>query len=527
MQIKENMAWPPMDFLHWKMAEHSAWYSGDAEVLANFYTEYLCKNLQDLPYPLRNGESFWGRQIKNQGEIFVHVPIAGDIAETSANFLFSESPTVKIAQAHEIKASQSYKDTQDALDDMLTENSFFSRILEGAETSAAMGGVFIKIAWDNEISPYPIPVVVQADRAIPEFKFGILSKCTFWKVVDIDGTKVYRLLEHYEKGSIRYELYIGTDDRLGKKVELSAHEDTKDLEDIETVDELLCVYVPNVLPNRLDRSSYLGRSDYSGIEGLMDSLDEVFSSWVRDVALAQAKILVPESFLRDTGTGKKYNLDQMLYVKLDIDPTTLNGTNGITPQQFAIRADEFEKTSLNLMDRIITSAGYSPQSFGLNIQGRAESGTALSMRERKSFATKGKKENYWGPALKRIVKLMMLVYNEELEGKLDVDVDVNVAFNDGVTNNLNELATSVKMISDAMAASTDTKVRLLHPEWDEDQIQAEVARITEENGLGAVPPPDGNLDLAQMNFGKTNNNPNGDNEGSQNQNGNLEGGGGN
>lgn len=529
MQIKENMAWPPMDFLYWKMAEHSAWYSGDAEVLANFYTEYLYKNLQNLPYTLRNGESFWGRQIKNQGEIFVHVPIAGDIAETSANFLFSESPTIKIAQAHEIKANQSYKDTQSALDDMLMGNGFFAKILEGAETCSALGGVFIKIAWDNEISPYPIPVIVQADRAIPEFKFGILSAVTFWKVIDADdnGNKVFRLLERYEKGSITYKLYLGTADRLGKEVDLKSHDETKDLVDVETVDELLAVYVPNVLPNRFDRSSYLGRSDYAGIEGLMDSLDEVFSSWVREVALAQAKLLVPESFLKDTGTGKKYNLDQMLYVKLDIDPTTLNGTSGITPQQFAIRADEFEKTALNLMDRIITSAGYSPQSFGLNIQGRAESGTALSMRERKSFATKGKKENYWGPALKRIVKLMMLVYNKELGGKLDVDVDVNVAFNDGVTNNLQELATSVKMISDAMAASTDTKVRLLHPEWDEDQIQAEVERIREENGLGAVPPPDGILDLAQMSFDKTNNNPNDGNKDSQNQNDNLEEGGGN
>ncbi|MCX7924141.1 MAG: phage portal protein [Clostridia bacterium] len=505
MNIVENMQWPPMGFLDWKMAEHSAWYSGDAEILSNFYTMYLSKNVLNIPYPLRtNGESFWGRQIKNQGEIVVHVPIAGDIAETSANFLFAEAPIIKIAEAHEQKASAGYKTTQEEMDKMLIENHFFRRILEGAETCAGIGGGYIKIAWDKDLSPWPIPVVVQADRAIPEFRFGILTAVTFWKVIDMDDheSKVYRLLERYERGAIISTLYLGTGDKLGKKVDLKSHPDTKDIEEtVETVDELLAVYIPNMLPNRLDRNSCLGRSDYSGIEGLMDSLDEVFSSWIKDIALAQAKILLPESYMAKMDNGKmKYNLDQMFYVKLDMDPTVEG--DKITPQQFAIRADEFEKTSLNLLDRIITSAGYSPQSFGLNIAGRAESGTALSMRERKSFATKGKKENYWKPAVKRLVQLMLLVYNEELAGTVETDVNVNIALNDGITNNLQETAASVKMLSDAMAASTETKVKLLNPNWTDDQVQAEVDKILEENGLGPQEPPDGNLDLTQMKFNK-------------------------
>lgn len=502
MQIRENMPWPPTNLLYLKMMEHSAWYSGDAEAIANFYSQYLYENLQNVPYPLQKDRTFWGRQIRTQGEIYVHVPIAGDIAETSANFLFSESPTIKIAQAHEIRANQSYKDSQTELDNMLMENGFFAKILEGAETCAAIGGCYIKLAWDSDLSPYPLPVIVQADRAIPEFRFGMLVAVTFWKVVETDGNKVYRLLERYERGAITYKLYEGTADRLGKEVSLETCEETKDLEDVNTIDELLVVYVPNVLPNRLDRSSYLGRSDYLGIEGLMDSLDEIFSLWVREIALAQARLLIPEQFLINTESGRKFDIDKTLFVKLDIDPTTVNGNNLITPQQFEIRADQFEKSALNYLERIITSAGYSPQSFGLNIQGRAESGTALSMRERKSFATKGKKENYWEPALRRIVKLMCLIYKEELYGKIETDVEINVSFNDGITNNLNELANSVKLISDAMAVSTDTKVRLLHPEWDEEQIQAEVQRIMEENNI-KFPIPEGNLDIFQINENKS------------------------
>lgn len=496
--IKENMAWPPMGPIEWKMAEHSAWYSGNADMIANYYTLYADANVLNLPHSVHD-ESFWGRNLKQQGEIKVHVPIAGDLAETSANFLFAKSPTIKIAEAHNEKTKAAYKDTQTGTDVMLLESGFFRKIIEGAEAAAGIGGVYIKVAWDEELCPYPIPVVVQTDRAIPEFKFGILTAVTFWSVVEIasNGNKVYRLLERYERGYIRSELWVGSADKLGFNVDLANHEATKSIEPVvETVDALLAFYIPNKLPNRLDRTSCMGRSDYSGIEGLMDALDETYSSWVKDIAIGQGKIHVPESYLHNKhGNGPRFNLDKTVYVELDIDPT-IDGKS-ITATQFDIRANEFEKTALNLMDRIISSAGYSPQSLGLNIEGRAESGTALNIRERKSFATKGKKENYWQAALKKLIHGMILVYNAELGGKLEDDVTVNISFNDGSTS-ISELATSLKMITDAQAASADTKVRLLHPDWEEDQVTKEVQRIIDENGLAPMPNPDENPDLNEI-----------------------------
>lgn len=499
MKIKENMLWPPMNMLYWKMAEHSAWYSGDPTTLANFYAGYANYNFLGLPHELPVGETFWGRAIRNESNVLMHVPIAADLAETSSNFLFSESPRIKVLEATEANVSSTFKKTQEELDNMLLESMFYSKILEAAETCAAIGGIFVKLAWDQEISEYPIPVVEQADKAIPEFKFGMLQAVTFWKNIKIDkeGNRVYRLLERYEKGLISYMLYEGSADRLGYNVSLQTLEETNDLPDtIETVDELLCVYVPNILPNRLNRNSCLGRSDYLGNEPLMDSLDQTYSAWIKDIILAQGRILLPESWMKKQDGKLKFNVDKSMYVQLDIDPVAVVGEK-VTAQQFDIRAEQFEKTSLNLLERIITSAGYSPQTFGLQIEGRAESGTALSMRERKSFSTKNKKEQYWGSAIKRIVQLMMLVYNEELGGNLELNSNVNVEFSDAISNNLNELSTSVKMLADAIAVSTETKVRMLHDDWDEEQVLQEVEMIKEENGMGMDIPED-NLDMYQQ-----------------------------
>lgn len=491
VKIKEGMQWPPTSFLRFKLQEHSAWYSGDPNILANFYHMALASQITGLPH-LVDRDRFWSRQIKNDQEVGVHVPIAGDIASTSADLMFAESPIIKIAEAHEEKASDDAKKTQERLELMLDGNGFYKRLLEGAETCAAMGGVYIKLAWDQELSEWPIPVVEQADFAIPEFKFGILNKVTFWRVAkeDENATKVWWLLENYNNdGSINYELYQGTGDRLGYKVDLDSIDETKDLEDVETqVDELLCVFVPNVLPNRLNRGSYFGRSDYAGIESLMDSLDQTFTSWIRDIILAQGRIYVPSTFLEKRESGFKFNVDKMLFAPLEMDPT-VEGSK-ITAEQFLIQAEQYQVSVLNLLERIISSAGYSPQSFGLNIEGRAESGTALTIRERKSLATKSKKEAYWDEAIKRVVKLMLALYKTELAGEVNPDLSVSAQFSDSITNDLSEISEAVLKIANASAASTETKVRMLHQDWSEDEVKAEVQRILDESNFTLTDPDD-------------------------------------
>lgn len=492
------MSWPPMDLERYKMKEHSTWYSGEAELLANFYFDHDLQNYMMLNYGTKNNNKFWARQIRNDSNFFIHVPIANDISETSSAFLFGETPLIRFNSD-----SEDMKEPQSILDKMLTESGFYQRLVEGAEVASAIGGVYIKVAWDSEVSEYPIPMVVQCEQAFPRFKFGKLHSVDLVYEVANDGSTVYRLVETIEKGSITNTLYKGSSDNLGTKVNLSDCEATKELEEsLDTADVMTCFFIPNMLPNKLNRQSPMGRSDYQGQETLMDALDEVFSAWMVDIQIARGKIHVPSGYVKQIGEdGKtKFNIDTMMYEELDVDPTSM--AKAIEATQFEIRSEQFEKTCLNLLDRIITSAGYSPQSFGLNIAGRAESGTALNVRERKSFATTSKKQSYWEPALKGIVKAMLTIYNAFLGGELNNELEVNVEFMDSVSNNLTEVANSVKTLSDAKAISTDTKVRMVHPEWTNNQVQEEVERILNDEQAGM--PMDNPEDLTQMQFGGNN-----------------------
>lgn len=478
-----QMKWPPENWrqVYEKYAEWAAWYSGDPNQLAAVHSAMVYT-------PTPRGRH-WAKDVQEERRTMIHVPIAGDIATASADLLFSESPDIRIPEAHEERAGSDAKKTQERLEQIIEGIGLHNRFLEAGESAAALGGVFLKATWDKEVSPYPILSIAQADNAIPEFRWGVLTAVTFWKEIEEDGDTVWRLLERHEKGVILTGLYKGTRDKLGARVSLKTRPDTANEQDeIKTrIDDLLVRYVPNIRPNNLWRGSALGKSDYAGSEGLMDALDEVYTSWIRDIRLGVGRLIVPDYWLEKTPDGQQgFDIDREVFTTLPgVSPTQ---DVGITVSQFEIRTEQHRQTALDLLDRIISRAGYSPQTFGLKIEGRAESGIALNIRERKSFVTKAKKERYWKPALEDILRIMLHIDREFLGNSVTV-FRPSVAIQDSIQNDLLQTSQAVEMLNRAEAASIWTKVRMVHPDWSEEQVTEEVQRIKEERGL-AMPNPD-------------------------------------
>lgn len=221
--------------------------------------------------------------------------------------------------------------------------------------------MYLRCTWDTELVDRPLLTVMQPDRAAPEFAYGVLRAVTFWR--DLHGSDtatVWRHLERHERGQILHALYSGTPDSVGRRVPLTEHPDTAGLagslgadgDAIATgIDALTAVYVPN-LASRMYRGSMFGRSDYDApIHDLMDSLDETWSSWMRDVRLAWARLIVSDPYLRDHGPGRgaSFDDDREIWQGLAIPPTE---SAGITLSQFAVRVAERDATA----DRIVRQA---------------------------------------------------------------------------------------------------------------------------------------------------------------------------
>lgn len=495
-QSGRNVKWPPPDAVPdlIQMMEHAAWYSGDPAAISRVYSQLLTSDSD-------SGAQWWrfsGRNGTSEGQrsrAVLHVPLAGEIAAVNAAMLFGENPKITIAEAHDDPVNESASRAETRLIELLSLGDFYGRMSDGAEQASAIGGVYLKIAWDRDLADFPFVVVQQADSAIPEFKWGRMVAVTFWRKVEETNSFTLRHLERHERGVILHGLYRGSRDELGVPVSLQASEQTADLQPVIRLpfnDDIVVRYVPNMRPNRMRRDSPLGRSDYAGIESLLDALDETYSSWARDIRLAKARIIVPAEYLKvtansDGSTSVRFDADQEVFTPLDIEPGNEKDSTSITLTQFAIRAAEHEQTAMALIERAVAAAGYSPQTFGLNIEGRADSGTALRLRERRSQITRSRKAMLWQEPLADILLLLMRIgVSVFADRELALDMRPSVEIQDGLPDDDAAVASTVELIARAGAASVETMVRMLHPEWDQESITAEVQRIRDDT---AVPDP--------------------------------------
>lgn len=427
--------------------------------------------------------SFW----KRNGKAKIHVPLAADIAAVSADMLFCERPRFSIFD-EQIEDTESEK--QNRLDEILRRNGTYNKLHEAAELAAAHGDVFLKISYDQASRSVPTLAVVPSQEAMPEWRMNELVCVHFFTVLRIfdDSTKVLRLYERYEPGRILAAVYRGDAGALGMEEPGALQTLGLEAETVLPIPMLAAAQIFNTRPSRVMAGPGFGRSDFEGLRDMMDALDETMTSWLRDIRLAKARLLVPLEFLRqrpsELGDDKftwEFDEDVETLVGLDI----VNDKNmQITPSQFQIRADEHQKTADSLIRNIISMAGYSPQSFGLEISGSAESGTALHIREKKSYTTRGKKINYWDAPLEHILTVLLQL-DRAIYGTPGIhETDrVQVDFPDVLTTDISTVAGAVNLLHAAQAASTETLVKMQHPEWSAKQIRDEVALILTEQGI--------------------------------------------
>ena len=489
-----KIKWPPENLAktYDRYAELAAWYGGDPDVLSERYGSGGVSDRVDTRYrssQYRGGlvgavaRMFWGTPPPaGEQRVKLHLPIAGDIASMSADLLFSEPPTMTVED----------EATQARLDQLVSDASIHATLLESAEVDSALGDVYLVGTWDTRVAGHPWLRGVHADAVVPEWRGGRLVAATVWTTLESpDKSVVWRHLERHEPGVIYNGLYRGNSTELGVPVDLDERDETKDLADSgpTNIDRLTVIHVPNLRPNRLDRSSPLGRSDFSpGVIQLMDALDETWSSLAREFRLAKARAVVTADIAQPLGRGQgsKVELDREIFIPLRIHPDE-RPSNPVQLIQPLIRVEEHLAGCRALTDAIIQSTGYSTQSFGSITANVAMTATEVAQRERRSYMTRGMKTLHWGPRVADAME-MLLALDAAVFGTKVTPERPQIEFGDAIAENTATTAQTLSALAQAEAASTETKVRILHPEWDDDAVAEEVARIRVDNGR-SVPDP--------------------------------------
>lgn len=501
MPIPETMAWPPpeLDVILPAMRRWDAWYAGRTDRLEEIYRD------RERPSIRRDGvlgtvqRWFWGtgdREVPHK----VHAPIAARICRASADLLFAEPPVVTSGD----------EKSQERLD-LIIGAGAVDQLASAAEVGAALGGTYMRVVWDVGLEQHPFLTRVDADQALPEFRWGRLSAVTFWRTVRTEGAVIWRHLERHETdaqgiGVIEHALFRGTGTQLGRRVSLTESPATaglaQDGEGMGAVVSTLSpgldvVYVPNTRPNSAWRNhplgANLGRSDLDGVEGLLDQYDQVWTSWMRDIRLGKARIIASRQALDDHGPGKgaSLDLDREVYEAVNTPPGAANTQSGMPLEhvQFNIRVQEHKDTTDALLRLILLSVGYSASTFGVDGEGGLMTATEVHSRERDSFMSRDRKIRAWRPALEQLSRKALAIDREVFRSGADPDAPVTVEFGDSVQESPEALARTMQLQYQAQAASVRTRVQTLHPDWDDQAVDAEVDAIQTEFGEPA-PDPD-------------------------------------
>jgi A118 family predicted phage portal protein len=484
MPLPSGGTWPPRNldpiYAHYNVLD--AWYQGDPERLAALYGDGrgTASTLPvNRPSQYRGGvvgtlaRMFWGTPTPaGERRTKLHVPVASDICTMSSDLLFSEPPSITVENPA----------TQERIDELLP--SLQATLLEGSEVGAALGGYYLRAVWDRQVAEKPWLAAVHADAAVPEWRWGRLHAVTFWRVIEQDDQTCLWHLERHEPGLILNGLFQGALGDLGRQLPLTAHPETTGMQpSIATgLDRATAVYVPNMRPNRQWRNypagANLGRSDFDGpVLGLMDSLDETWTSWMRDIRIGKGRVHVPSSYLQSQGRGQGayFDPDREIYEAMNV----LGGDDRmeLTATQFAIRVVEHRDTQAELLAAILRATGYSAQSFGLSGD-VAVTATEVSAKERRSLVTRGRKALYTAPELASAIEMLLQLEASMFSSEVTPELPA-VVFGDSVSPDIMQLAQTAELMRRAEAASDETLVRMLHPDWDEDQVQAEVAAIAD------------------------------------------------
>lgn len=416
--------------------------------------------------------------------------IAKSMATKKASLMFEHFPRIEVKPIEGELSEADAKATETVIDDLIEQAAIPSLCLRAVEFGSFSGGSFIFMNLDPEIADHPLYQTVPATHALGVWMYDRLVSTTLWVEVAVKDGFIYRWVSVHERGRVLNALYLGRKNELGTKVSLTDLDVTANLAEEWVLPEgaRSCWYVPNGQVNPVDLTSPEGAADIAPSMDLVAGLDTTEHSRIRDVRVAKRMVIVPTSALEGTGgPGSQKTLDietREVLVDLDLNPlqdSSAAPSQMVTPVDMAIRADDHSKVITDLKVEIIDNAGFSPQTFGHNIEGRAESGTALRIREGATIATVNNGRKSWTPVLQDMVFSALLVLQAEF-GRTDI-VALRPTFVWPPVREMSpqEKAEFVKAARESGGMSQRTAVEELQPHLTPEEVDQEMERLTEED----------------------------------------------
>lgn len=423
---------------------------------------------------------------------YVHDPIAASISSAYADFLFGEPP--EIAAVTETDA------TDDRLHEIVETNRLDAKLRDAHEQYvSAEGEAWWRIRTERSAAGVPLIDFCSRSCVVPLISSGIVVAAAFWRQLDSDDKNVvYRHLELQSDGETINRLYRGKTDKLGDPIALAAHSETEDLDEEWTHGlPMLCGRVVNGAGLHDDIG--VGVSDYYRIKSFLLALDEAATIGAENATLTLKKRLFMQGqILKENGdfdAGKDI-------IRVESSEETVGEQSSVPIQavEYSFDAAELVTWREHLTKTILNRVGLVPQITGDNVEGQAESGTAIRLRFLPTTLAATGRSREWIAALPQILSLAMRLDSLPLDdggfaqAKTYSDgYDVTVELSSILPRDEQEIVSANALAVTSQIRSRKIAIRDQHPEWTEEQIDEELQQILTETSTlldGGVKPSD-------------------------------------
>lgn len=443
-RVTQNQTWPPQ-------VVSPDWL--EIEGYRRRYKNDRAEMLQHTPEINRN---------QHRAELFTPVPLARDIARISSQLLFSETPQF-------VEEKQ-----QEDLDELVRENMLPSMLADAGERVAVEGYGALRIVRDDETLPgIPIITYVPGDQVIWDIRHGRFVRggiaVTTRSEERVGDRRVWRLLEHHEPGRVTRELYEGRDTQLGRKVKLGDYKEFEGLADEEDT-------LPGVVTLVRWANTPNATSDIAGLDALLDSVNEGVTIGRDKMRKSVPKVFADRSLADERGN-------------VDLEGVILTGGSNISQPlgESAVKTVETSQPGLeaeahiayirHIVDMTLEQAGYSRATWGRDEGGSADSGKALKLRQTRTLMTRSGKESMAKDSIQKATAIALAW----MRGGKPADYTIEVSLGDGLPDDTFETAQEIAVLTGAEAISTEEKVRMRHPDKDDEAVEEEAKKIREEN----------------------------------------------
>lgn len=397
------------------------------------------------------------------------------ISQEMAALIFNEKCSINISD-----------DTlSENIKNVLDDNNFIKEFQRYLEYTFALGGMAIKVYWDEGIKLS----YVTADCFIPvAWDNKHITEGVFVNEMS-KGDKKYTLLEwHLVEGKeyvIKNELYESKNQGdLGVKVSLSTlYPDLEEEVRIENLSKPMFVYFKPNTANNLDLSSPLGISLYANALDTLKSLDIAFDSFQREFVLGKKRIVVPASAIRtvidpQSGIPQRYfDATDEVYEAMNFD----DGAKQIQDVSVELRVEEHTAAINALLNYVSMQVGFSSGAFSFDGQG-VKTATEVVSENSKTFRTKQSHETIIEDGIRDLVDIIIEIAALYDEFDSTDEYEVTVTFDDSIAEDqAAEINKQILLVTNNLTSRVKALMKI-HGISEEEAEQL-LQKITEENRM--------------------------------------------